>query len=367
MRSTSTHHTVMIGDARELPGVPAESVDLVITSPPYPMIEMWDEAFAAMSPEVGTALAAGDGKASFESMHAELDKVWRKVAAALRPGGFVCVNIGDATRSISGRFQLFSNHARVISAFLSLSFDVLPTILWRKPTNAPNKFMGSGMLPAGAYVTLEHEHILIFRKGGKRTFASAAERKNRAESAFFWEERNEWFSDVWDFRGIRQNLAVSPSRARSAAFPFELAYRLVNMYSVYGDTVLDPFLGTGTTMVAAIASGRNSVGVELEPDFLPLIKNSIKTCPSMVNMRIHRRFSDHLDFIADRSASGKEVKHVNANHQCPVMTRQEVELRMRKVDSLSWKSATEAESTHSLFEYTHMLMEPDVEQLALAL
>ena len=104
------------------------------------------------------------------------------------------------------------------------------------------------MYPGGAYVTLEHEYILILRKNGKRKFTTQPEKQNRRESAYFWEERNIWFSDIWDLKGIRQDIQQKDIRTRSAAFPFELAYRLINMYSVFGDTILDPFLGTGTTI-----------------------------------------------------------------------------------------------------------------------
>ena len=125
--------------------------------------------------------------------------------------------------------------------------------------------MGSGMLPAGAYVTLEHEYILILRKGSKREFKLDAQKQNRRESAFFWEERNAWFSDVWmDLKGTSQNLGNRTARLRSAAFPFDLPYRLLNMFSVKGDTVVDPFLGIGTTMWAAMAAGRNCIGYEIE-------------------------------------------------------------------------------------------------------
>ena len=105
-----------------------------------------------------------------------------------------------------------------------MGFTNLPEIIWRKPTNSPNKFMGSGMLPAGAYVTLEHEFILIFRKGGKRIFKSDAEKLKRQQSAFFWEERNVWFSDLWTLTGTNQKLNNKNSRERSAAYPFDLAY-----------------------------------------------------------------------------------------------------------------------------------------------
>ena len=139
------------------------------------------------------------------------------------------------------------------------------------------------MLPAGAYVTLEHEYILILRKGTKREFNKAEERQNRRESAIFWEERNAWFSDVWmDVKGTGQELFKKATRSRSAAFPFEVAYRLINMFSVRGDTVLDPFLGTGTTTAAAMACGRHSLGFELDANFLGKIpKSSQKTIKSL--------------------------------------------------------------------------------------
>ena len=132
----------------------------------------------------------------------------------------------------------------------------------------PNKFMGSGMLPAGAYATLEHEYILILRKGNKREFKSKEDKLRRQQSAFFWEERNVWFSDIWeDLKGTKQNNIDKHIRERSGAYPFELPYRIINMFSLRGDTVLDPFLGTGTTTLACMATARNSIGYEVNPNF----------------------------------------------------------------------------------------------------
>ena len=228
-----THHQVVCADAREMNAVADESVALVVTSPPYPMIAMWDEMFAGLSAAVRYALAQGDGPAAFAAMHQVLDPVWAECWRVLRPGGFACINIGDATRTVDDHFRLYSNHSRILTAMEALGFSTLPDVLWRKPTNAPNKFMGSGMLPAGAYVTYEHEYILIFRKGNKRTFTRKADKERRRRSAFFWEERNRWFSDVWmDLRGTGQALADPESRTRSAAFPLELAHRLVQMFSL---------------------------------------------------------------------------------------------------------------------------------------
>jgi len=269
-----TTHRVIFESATSLPDLPDHSVDLVVTSPPYPMVAMWDEIFALQEPGIQSSLEANDGVGAFSSMHAVLDEVWRESARVLRPGGFVCINIGDATRTVGGDFRLYANHARITRAMERVGMHALPAIVWRKQTNAPTKFMGSGMLPSGAYVTLEHEYILVFRNGGKRSFASG-ERDHRRRSAFFWEERNQWFSDLWDLKGVRQRLQTDASRVRSGAFPFELAFRLINMYSLHGDTVMDPFVGTGTTMVAAVSSARNSIGVEIDARFAPTIESTL--------------------------------------------------------------------------------------------
>ena len=310
------------------------SVSLVVTSPPYPMIELWDEQFAAADPLIAQALTAEDGNRAFESMHARLDAVWRECHRVLQPGGLACINIGDATRKIGDEFRLFSNHSRILQALMGLGFSVLPDILWRKPTNAPNKFLGSGMLPAGAYVTYEHEYILIVRKGGPRRF-SPADKARRRRSAFFWEERNEWFSDVWlGLVGTRQllgnaGLDETDTRARSAAFPFELAYRLIQMYSLIGDTVLDPFLGTGTTTTAAIAGGRSSIGFEVERSLRPIIHGAIEETARPLGVEcVRRRLCDHVDFVRSREEQGKRCSHVNRRYEFRVVTGQEVDLEL---------------------------------------
>jgi modification methylase len=327
----TTEHRFIFSNANKLPGISDHSIDLVVTSPPYPMIQMWDELFKSQSPAIQKALMKGDGKTAFELMHLELDAVWKELYRILKNGAFLCINIGDAVRSIGDKFQLFSNHARIISSCTHLGFDALPVILWRKQTNAPNKFMGSGMLPAGAYITLEHEFILVFRKGGKRCFDTENEKMNRNESAYFWEERNKWFSDIWDFKGTTQKLNNDKVRKRSAAFPLELAYRMIHMYSVKGDTVLDPFLGTGTTILAAMAACRNSIGVELDNAFKEIILDQIQSSRASLNARIHERFDSHLAFIEEYRERNKPLKYLNTHHGFQVMTRQEMQIRLEEI------------------------------------
>jgi DNA modification methylase len=331
-----TAHRVVVGDARRLDpaDVPDGSVALVVTSPPYPMIAMWDELFAALDPAV-PALLATDPAAAFQAQHAVLDAVWAQCFRALMPGGLLCVNIGDATRTIDARFRLWPNHARVLAACEALGFAPLPDILWRKPTNAPNKFMGSGMLPGGAYVTYEHEYILVLRKGGGRAFAAGEPRAARRRSAYFWEERNTWFSDLWSgLSGADQGsgrrgraaaaVAHGPLRDRTAAYPLEVPWRLVHMYSAYGDTVLDPFAGTGTTALAAACAGRASVSVEREPAFADAIAARVCTAPALG--RAAGRLAAHRRFVADRVAAGKALTHHNTPHDVPVITGQETDL-----------------------------------------
>ena len=319
-------HTLISGDARDLGDLADASVDLVVTSPPYPLVAMWDASFAAQSPAAAAALAAGDAAAAFAAMHAVLDAAWAEVARVLRPGGFVCVNIGDATRTLAGRFALHPNHARVALALGAAGLTLLPDILWRKPTNAPTKFLGSGMLPAGAYVTYEHEYVLVARKGGPRTFPEA-ERPRRAAGAYFWEERNQWFSDVWDRLPGAPQARRGSSAPRSGAFPVELPHRLIQMYSLPGDLVLDPFAGTGTTLAAAAASGRSSVGVEHDPSLAPTVAASLAAAPALGRARAQARWQAHLAFAAARAAAGRPLPHRHASGH-PVMTRQETTLTL---------------------------------------
>jgi DNA modification methylase len=322
-----THHTVTYSDSKNMEAVPSESVDLMVTSPPYPMIEMWDEMFAQQRSSVKAALKNGEGSKAFESMHEMLGPIWKEVYRVLKFGGFACINIGDATRTINGNFVLYPNHMKILTSALKLGFTALPCILWRKQTNAPNKFMGSGMLPAGAYVTLEHEYILILRKGPKREFKKEKDKKIRRESAIFWEERNSWFSDVWfDIKGTPQALNDKDARLRSAAYPFEIVYRLINMYSAKGDVVLDPFLGTGTTTVAAIASGRNSIGYEIDPAMKKAVDRMKDAVVDSSKQIIRNRLYKHMEFVVDRLKTKGMFKYENVYYGFPVMTAQEKEL-----------------------------------------
>jgi DNA modification methylase len=312
------------------------------------MIEMWDEVFAGQNPAIGESLQEDDGWAAFRLMHEVLDGVWREVQRVLVDGGIACINIGDATRTIGGSFALYPNHARILTAFLDLGFTPLPAILWRKQTNAPNKFMGSGMLPPGAYVTLEHEYVLVLRKGDKRPFKSESAKTNRRRSSFFWEERNNWFSDVWfDLKGTTQSLFDKETRSRSGAFPFELPYRLISMFSVKGDTVLDPFLGLGTTLFASMATGRNSVGYEIDANLSPIIADQIGSVVPLANNRINERLSEHAAFVRNRHETKGTFGYRNDHYGFPVVTRQEIGLLLNSIASVEKSEETAFEVEYS--------------------
>ena len=348
----TTEHRVVLESSHAMAALPDNSAQLVVTSPPYPMIEMWDASFAAMNPEIGERLRRGDGRSAFCLMHDLLDRVWAECYRVVQPGGFVCINVGDATRKVIDNFRLYTNHSRITSFCESLGFQSLPAILWRKQTNAPNKFMGSGMLPSGAYVTLEHEYVLVFRKGDKRVAADWPA-EERSSSAYFWEERNTWFSDIWDFKGTRQSLLRGETRERSGAYPFELAYRLVNMYSMYGDTVLDPFLGTGTTTAACLTSARNSVGYEIDSTLSDVVREGVAAAARSANSVVADRLASHVAFVAAQEAKrGAPLGYTSEVYGFRVMTRQEVKLR------LYWLGSIEADGRGG-FKAAHLLAEPD--------
>lgn len=331
-----TQTRLFFENAARMKAVEDESVDLVVTSPPYPMIEMWDEQFFTLDEKTRRQFEAERYEDAFDGMHAALKTVWAECARTLRAGGLMCVNVGDAVRTLGGDFRLWPNGARTQAALSDLGLNQLPGILWRKPANSPAKFMGSGMIPPNAYVTLEHERILIFRKERKRR---VERRADRYESAYFWEERNRWFSDVWtDLTGTSQSLkkhgangASEDLRERSGAFPLALPLRLVLMFSIYGDCVLDPFLGTGTTALAAAVAGRHAIGFEVDAAFRPAVEERLRGAPSLSHALNRKRLEAHRTFLKKRE---KPCKYESEHYGFGVITKQELKMRLYDTTSL---------------------------------
>jgi DNA modification methylase len=292
-----TEHKIILGNSQQMPELADSSVHLMVTSPPYPMIKMWDAPFAKTDPviaELWQELAVTSREETvtqiYECTHTSLAKVWREAYRALIEGGIACINIGDATRTVNGKFRLFANHSKIIEHCEQIGFTTLPYILWKKPTTKPKykgkgAFLGSGFLPPNAYVTLDCEFILLFRKGKLRQFPTHDPR--RYDSAFTKKQRDEWFSQIWTLKGTRQT--ENQLERRTAAFPEELANRMIRMFSVEGDTVLDPFLGSGTTTLAAMRAGRSSVGYEADESLLPLMEKKISVKPAACKLSIIKR------------------------------------------------------------------------------
>lgn len=231
-------HIKSSGDMSEIEN---QSVHLIITSPPYPMIKKWDSIF---------------GIVDFDKQHKILFKTWMECGRVLISGGIACINIGDATRTIDGKgFTCYPNFARVTNDMWRLGFTPLIPIFWKKISNRPNAFLGSGFLPPNCYVSQDHEYIAIFRKGFIRKFQPKD--PNRYESSFTKEERDLWFQQVWNIQGVR-------GAKETSTFPPKIPYRLIRMFSVKGDTVLDPFCGTGIVAKMASELGRNGIGYDIE-------------------------------------------------------------------------------------------------------
>jgi modification methylase len=274
-----TRHRVYFADSRQMPEVEDESIHLIVTSPPYPMIEMWDQLFQRLNPQINLTKIRTAKKTqqeqlvseTYTQMHQALTPVWKESLRVLCPGGLLCINIGDATRTLAGTFRLFPNHARIIETCQGIGFLTLPYISWRKPTNRPNAFLGSGFLPTNGYVTLDLEQILIFRKGKPRHIPP--HNAQRYASRFTKRERDSWFSQTWTLPGTAQKR--SEIARRTAAYPLEVPRRLIRMFSILGDTILDPFLGTGTTIRAAQMLGRSSIGYELDEELRGLLKREL--------------------------------------------------------------------------------------------
>ncbi len=320
-----TTHRFNIGDNRKMIPIGDESIDLVVTSPPYPMIEMWDEMFTEQSQMIQKALDDGRGKIAHKWMFNKLEESYREISKKVKEGGFVCINIGDATRKVEGdRFRVYPNRQKTIEFFTNIGYDLLPSIIWHKPQNTKTKFLGSGTMPPNAYVTNEKEHILIFRKGERRN------PNRRRESSYFYEERNKWFSDIWEIKGTSQTIDID-NIERTAQYPIEIPYRLINMYSTYGDTVLDPFGGIGTTMIASMASARNSITYELKEKYIEptyeRVKNIKQTTKNINKQRIEeQKFTD-----IQRT---NDVKYRNENYDVGVKTKPEKQLQLYKIDSI---------------------------------
>jgi len=255
--SVSTRHQLLVGDARDLSGIPSSSVHLVVTSPPYWTLKEYNDT---------------DGQLGhlqdYDLFLAELDKVWKECFRVLVPGGrLVCV-VGDvclSRRKNNGRHTVVPLHASISDRARRIGFDGLAPIIWHKIANAVFEAVGNGggflgkPYEPNAVIKNDIEFVLLLRKpGGYRSPSLEA----RLLSLISAEHHRSWFQQVWT------GVTGASTRNHPAPFPIELASRLIRMFSFVGDVVLDPFVGTGTTSLAAARHGRNSIGVEIDEAYI---------------------------------------------------------------------------------------------------
>jgi modification methylase len=261
----ATEHRLHLGDARDLSWIPDQSVHLIVTSPPYWTLKKYETHGGQL----------GDVE-QYDAFLTELAKVWEHCSRVLVEGGRICCVVGDVCipRRRDGHHRVMPLHADIQIGARRLGLDCLTPIFWYKIANGATEVRGNGAgfygkpYQPGAVVKNDVEYILFLRKRGEYRKTSMLQ---KALSLIAKDEMQSWFKSFWtDIRG------ASTRSGHPAPYPAELAERLIRMFSFAGDTVLDPFLGTGSTTLAAIRAGRNSIGNEIEPKYLKIASANIK-------------------------------------------------------------------------------------------
>lgn len=254
-----TEHKIIFGDSRSLNQIKDKSVQLIITSPPYWQLK-----------DYGTENQIGFND-SYEEYINNLNLVWKECNRVLCDGCRLCINIGDQfARSVYyGRYKVIPIRTEIIRFCESLGMDYMGAIIWQKSTtmntSGGGAIMGSFPYPRNGILKIDYEFILIFKKLGN---APKPTKQQKEQSVMTKEEWREYFSSHWNFNGVKQ-------MGHIAMFPEELPKRLIKMFSFVGETVLDPFAGSGTTSLAAKNLGRNSVGYEINRNFEPIIREKL--------------------------------------------------------------------------------------------
>lgn len=270
-KATDNRITVTLkhGDARSLEWLDDESIHLVVTSPPYWTLKRYNETPEQLGHVV-----------DYEAFLDELDAVWSHCYRVLVPGGRLCCVVGDVclSRREYGRHLVMSLHADISVRCRRIGFDNLNPIIWHKISNVSTEVEGGGRFlgkpfEPNAIIKNDIEFILMQRKPGG--YRNPTEQQRRL-SMIRREDFNDWFQQIWRLGG-------ASTREHPAPFPLSLADRLVRMFSFHDDTVLDPFLGTGTTVVAAIKTARHAVGVEIDGDYFKLALERIKNTNDLLS------------------------------------------------------------------------------------
>lgn len=275
MQAGPTTHIIRQGDARDLSFIETESVHLVCTSPPYGSLKEYDDHPGQLG-----------NLPVYDEFLDELDKVWREALRVLVPGGRVACVVGDVciSRRKGGRHHVLPLSADIQVRARKLGFDNLTPIRWLKVANITleasrsSRFLGKPNLPNGI-IKNDLEHILLLRKpGGYRSPTAEQEARSRIENADY----ARWFSPIW------ADVSGQLRRDHPAPYPVEIPRRLIRMFSFVGDTVVDPFSGTGTTAVAAIELGRSSVSVEVVPRYVDLTEERLRDMDLTARVKVVR-------------------------------------------------------------------------------
>ena len=275
-----TNHKIIIGDSRRMDELSNESVHLVITSPPY-----WQLKDYGSNDQIGF-------NHTYEEYINNLNLVWNECYRVLNNGCKLCINIGDQfARSVYyGRYKVIPIRTEIIKFCETIGFDYMGAIIWQKVTTCNTTggatIMGSFPYPRNGILKLDYEFILIFKKSGESPKVS---REIKEQSKLTIKEWNEYFAGHWNFSGEKQGKHL-------AMFPEELPKRLIKMFSFQRDTILDPFLGSGTTTLAAKNLKRNSAGYEINSASLSIIKDRISINESIYNVEIIHQRSPITDF-----------------------------------------------------------------------
>lgn len=281
-----TRHELVTRDARDLSWLEDASVHLVVTSPPYANLK----EYRSHPGQLGNI-------SDYERFLDELDRVWRECFRLLPPGGRVCCVVGDVCipRRRAGRHHVLPLSADIRVRARAIGFDNLQGISWLKVSNIAleasrsARYLGKPNLPNGI-IKNDIEHIVMLRKpGGYRSPTPQMERESRISSGDY----AKWFAPIWS------DIAGSSTRNHPAPFPLEIPRRLILMFSFAGDVVLDPFVGTGTTMLAAMRTGRSSIGVEVDPSYASVAEARLRVACS--------DFFSESDLIVGAAKSSPQV------------------------------------------------------------
>lgn len=272
-----TNHKIYFGDSRALNKIEDKSVQLIITSPPY-----WQLKDYGSNNQIGF-------NNSYEEYINNLNLVWMECERILSEGCRLCINIGDQfARSVYyGRYKVVPIRTEIIRFCETLKMDYMGAIIWQKATtmnaSGGGAIMGSFPYPRNGILKIDYEFILIFKKLGNPPKPTLEQKEN---SIMTKEEWNQYFSSHWNFSGVKQSEHI-------AMFPEELPKRLIKMFSFSGETIFDPFLGSGTTTLAAKNLGRNSIGYEINKEFESIIKEKL-------NINQLSFESDTIEFLEDK-------------------------------------------------------------------